>query len=1137
MQERNGEREIAGGLWSAPFVGRRREISLLQGAFDAAICGGGGLVMLEGEPGIGKSRLAHEFAKFAQQRGVRVLSASCSRGLPVFWPWIQMAQQEDFAVEKSPERDSGALVVEGPASSEGRVNAILGKLSKIITRSLPQVIIMDDLHRADPPSVELLGIVAKEFCGPGVLILACYNDCLLRRTPSLAKAFANVASAAGEFIKLSGLGEDAVGELIEAVTGFKPEHVTIESLVRMSGGNPRLLELAFQRMLGDRSEVGVPISGALQPAVERHLELLPESLRASLAVAAVAGSEFDLGVLRQICGRVWERTLEAIHEAERAGLIARDGTNPNGYRFVHSLIRDAICETLPGVERAVLHRQIADALADLHPFDGKYFGKIADHFWEYARNSPTASDAIAKTIEYCGRAANHANTVASFGEATRYYEIALAALDLCGSGWETERCDLLMGLALAQRADGRSEALQTFGHAARYAEKIGDANRLAQIALALAGETWTTAMGCLRSPQAKALLERSFSAFESSSVNPLKALVAVRLAAEFCGERRYEKRVQALLQQAREIARRSRDTEVHLAMFRYKLLFSLSKPDRVDERIAKSFGMQNLAAAAGKDEAWCEAFAFRVADLLRRGDVVQADAEAAAVYKAALLTKGALFETTIAGYEALRAFIDGRFEDGERKAWQFLRSTRASNGEGVALFVPSVITAFRELDKLNELADFVLKMAERQPWFLLIRASLAQIHLALGEIERARVLFHALADHGFSALDYSFFYGAYLATLAELCVELDEREYAPRLYEALLPHRNLNIVFGQLGFLGPAHRYLGMLATMLGRFKEAKAHLLQARCMSFRTGAQPWAAYASHDYARMILVRNEPGGSQDAVSVSTEVLNTALGLGMKDLQRRASVLRAEAESANARLAGFSGDVVHTDSIFSAPQEPSVVAESETAFEQPKAGEGEGKVFRREGDYWTIVFEGKLLRLKHVKGLSLICCLLRHPEQEFLASTLETLASGGTTAEIGQSDTRQREPGEARVPVGGSTPALDASAKASYACRLLELRDELEEAKSLNDLGKASKIQAEMDFLARELDSAGSRKGGTAWASEIERYRVNVTNAIRNVVRKIRPNHPSLARYLATTIKTGRVCSFGPDQKYPGPWLT
>jgi hypothetical protein len=177
------------------------------------------------------------------------------------------------------------------------------------------------------------------------------------------------------------------------------------------------------------------------------------------------------------------------------------------------------------------------------------------------------------------------------------------------------------------------------------------------------------------------------------------------------------------------------------------------------------------------------------------------------------------------------------------------------------------------------------------------------------------------------------------------------------------------------------------------------------------------------------------------------------------------------------------------------------------------------VFRREGEYWSIAYEGKLLRLKDAKGLHYLARIIREPGREFHA--LELAADG-----------------EGVLPLGDAGAVLDPKAKAAYRRRLAELEEELDEASSWADRGREAGAREEKDALVRELAAAvglGGRDRLAASASE--RARVNVTRAVKAILAKLREHHPVLGRHLASTIRTGTFCSYAPDPRFPMSWET
>jgi hypothetical protein len=187
------------------------------------------------------------------------------------------------------------------------------------------------------------------------------------------------------------------------------------------------------------------------------------------------------------------------------------------------------------------------------------------------------------------------------------------------------------------------------------------------------------------------------------------------------------------------------------------------------------------------------------------------------------------------------------------------------------------------------------------------------------------------------------------------------------------------------------------------------------------------------------------------------------------------------------------------------------------------------LFCREGDYWSIAFAGHTLRLKDSKGLHYLSHLLRHPGQEFHA--LDLVQGGG----LPHQERRTRDHGPATT----DHPLLDRQAKAAYTRRLADLRDELREAEEFNDLGRAAKARAELEFITRQLSAAvglglGGRNRKTGAAAE--RARLLVTQRIKAALKKIGEHHPTLSRHLRTSVRTGYFCSYTPDQQPPVRWL-
>src|SRR5215472_16215523 len=191
-----------------------------------------------------------------------------------------------------------------------------------------------------------------------------------------------------------------------------------------------------------------------------------------------------------------------------------------------------------------------------------------------------------------------------------------------------------------------------------------------------------------------------------------------------------------------------------------------------------------------------------------------------------------------------------------------------------------------------------------------------------------------------------------------------------------------------------------------------------------------------------------------------------------------------------------------------------------------------RTFRREGEYWTIRYEGRVIQIKHAKGLAYIAHFLAHPGREFHVTDLVAFGSGVSSG-VANAKTID-EP--TRSDLGDVGPALDATSKSSYRQRLRDLRAELDEAISIGDAGRVERAREEIEFLSKELARAVGIGGRDRKInSEAERARLRVTNVVRSAVRKIAKEHPALGRYLALSVHTGSLCSFEPDARSPGAW--
>jgi hypothetical protein len=314
---------------------------------------------------------------------------------------------------------------------------------------------------------------------------------------------------------------------------------------------------------------------------------------------------------------------------------------------------------------------------------------------------------------------------------------------------------------------------------------------------------------------------------------------------------------------------------------------------------------------------------------------------------------------------------------------------------------------------------------------------------------------------------------------------------------------------------GSTSFYLALLATTASRWAEAGDHFDAALRAHQRLGATPFLACTQYEHARMLVRRGQDGDRSRALELLDRAAATARALGMGRLGEGGTETLREigpgrppsADRPAVAVAAGAPDSVGTD------------------------------LFRREGEYWTVSYDGSIVRLKDSKGLRHLARLLAQPGRELHVTDLE--AADAEPARPAASRVGSRAVSgelEVRPDLGDAGALLDAEAKAAYKVRLDELRAELEEAEGFNDLDRAERARQERDFLVQELARAVGLGGrDRRAASHAERARLNVTRAIRAAMAGLARAHPALGRHLAATIRTGRYCSYTPDPRTPTAW--
>ncbi len=914
---------LAGGV----FVGREKEMDELRAGLEDALSGRGRLLMLVGEPGIGKTRTSEEFATYAGLRSTQVLWGRCyeGEGAPAYWPWVQVIRSyvhdrdpQELASEMGPGAADIAQVVSEvrerlpglpappalePEQARFRLFDSITTFLKNAAKAQPLVLVLDDLHWADKPSLLLLQFLARELRGARLMVLGTYRDVEVRRQHPLAQTLGELnRENLSQRILLRGLTERDVARFIEITAGGTPPEALVEAVYRETEGNPFFVNEIVRLLVADGrlekpeavKQWSVTIPQSVREVVGRRLDHLSEACNRVLTIASVIGREFGLRVLEQVILRQaqderiqGDRLLEALEEAAAARVITEVPRAVDHYSFSHALIRETLYEELSTTRRVRLHRQIGEVLEGLD-VEGN-LPQLAYHFSEAAPGGD-----VDKAVDYARRAGERALALLAYEEAAGHYERGLQALELKTPPDEEQRCELLLALGDALNMMGEvPKARESFQQAATIARKLRDSERLGRAALGYADYF---EVGTSQEPSVRILEEALAAVGEGDSA--LRARLLGILARELYFSEWHE-RARSLSHQAIEMARRVGDP-VALALALFSTLFFVEAGEdikaQVEERLAAGTEIIRLAEEAGDKAMALNGHDARVIAALTLGDVAALDQEIQVYGRLAEELRQPFFLWQEAGFRAMRALFDGRLEEAERLAQQALAVGRGQGPAAMQTFAAQLFALRREQGRLAEVEAAATGFIQQYPAVPTWRAAVALIHMDLGQEEEARMEFEPLVEDDFAIFPRDGLWPVSMAILAELAVYLNDRERAAALYEHLRSRAELTIVVGtQVDCWGSASRYLGLLAGVLGRWEDAERHFEHAIEVNKRMGTRRWTGWTQNQYAEMLLRRGAEGDREKALSLLGEALETAQTLGMKALVERAVALKLRAQ--------------------------------------------------------------------------------------------------------------------------------------------------------------------------------------------------------------------------------------------------
>ncbi len=497
-----------------PFVGRESERAELRRLLDQTVRGQGALVMIGGEPGVGKTRLAEEFLLETGQRGVLALTGHCYEmaGASPYIPFVEILETaarvipavalRDALGDSAPEVAKLAPELrrffpdippplELPPEQERRYlfNRVLEFLQRTAQRQ-PLLLMLDDLHWGDDSTLLLLQHITQRLHEMPVLIVGTYRDVELDVSKPLGAALRELTrQRLAHHLALKRLPEADVEAMLRGLSGQEPPSFLAQEVYRETEGNPFFVEEVFQHLTEEgklfdqqgrwRSDLRIgelEVPRSVRLVVGQRLERVCEDCRRVLTVAAVVGRGFSFELLEALGDVDADALLDAIDEAERAHLITSTADGPEArFTFAHELIRQTLVSSLSLPRRQRWHLRVAEAMERL------YARALEEHGAELAHHLYQAGAAAdpEKTVRYLAVAGDQAMKAAAFEDALRHYENALS---LHPADDRQGRADLLHKRGQALRSLGRwEEALADWRQALAAYEELGDAQAAGRI--------------------------------------------------------------------------------------------------------------------------------------------------------------------------------------------------------------------------------------------------------------------------------------------------------------------------------------------------------------------------------------------------------------------------------------------------------------------------------------------------------------------------------------------------------------------------------------------------------------------------------------------------------------------------------
>ena len=830
-------------------VGRDAQLATLE-----RLMGRARVVLVSGEPGIGKSSLVARAAVTTRDR--TVLYGRCDeQPLEPYQPFAEALR--DLA-SRGVELGLAGRILDAEATDADR-EALFGAVAAVLEAAGDALLfVIDDLQWADPPTLSLLRALVRDVRSSLVLVATSRES---------GDALDDLVFAP---LRLEGLDLAAATRLIASRAGASPHPDFVRWALERTGGNPFFLE----ELLRGRADVGsIPADAAQVPeSVAQHvvqrLDRLSPGTADLLRIAATVGLEFDVVALDPLTGG-FAATLAGVEEAVAAGLIREVPARPGRFEFAHALTRDAIYASMTDGRRVRTHRLIAETLESVAAAPA-----VLAH--QFLQAAPLLGPEPA--VRWSVAAAEAAHRVLAFEDEIGHYERALTVLDRCESTDDAARCRILIALGSRPGMFG-GDYLDAYERAAALALRHGWSDLLADAAF----ESGRWAQHGFVEERVVALLELALAEADGLA-DAKRASLLSALAFTLAIDGRDPARVDALSYEGVALARAVGDRTA-LARALQQRSVALAGPDRYVERVRLLDEAIGLRSPADPESTFMSCVrGSRMRSVV--GDVAGARAALDALAADLVRFPSSYFEAERAAVEGLHAFIDGDLDRAERLAEE-AEAGLSRHGDPDAWDVrwAQLVPIRLEQDRAHELIEGAnpaeLTEPRDAPW----RAAIARLQAAAGRRSEAQSELSALTADECAAIERLDEWLPALALLADTCADLQDRATSELLATQLAPYTDLFAqFFNATAGLGPVGRPVARLLALQGEADEAIALLELTLARVEAIPAPVWIAAVELDLA---LVRLEVGDDARGRDLLRSVSARAQQFGLHRLGRLA----------------------------------------------------------------------------------------------------------------------------------------------------------------------------------------------------------------------------------------------------------